>query len=84
MICDTIHYVNNVLLKTDKKVLVEGANATMLDIDFGKLYHQMANVTTDVKISHCTILVLSTSTTTPPSTPHPNPLLPLGDSKIYL
>ncbi|XP_071833646.1 adenylosuccinate synthetase isozyme 1 A-like [Apostichopus japonicus] len=35
MICDTIHYVNNVLLNTDKKVLVEGANATMLDIDFG-------------------------------------------------
>lgn len=34
MICDTSKYVNNAL-NEDKRVLFEGANATMLDIDFG-------------------------------------------------
>lgn len=36
MVCDTIHYINKTLRETNKQVLVEGANATMLDIDFGK------------------------------------------------
>ena len=35
MVCDTISYVNKAI-KEKKKVIVEGANATMLDIDFGK------------------------------------------------
>lgn len=35
MVRDTIHYINKTLNETDKLVLVEGANATMLDIDFG-------------------------------------------------
>jgi len=34
MIADTVHYVNKAL-KDGKKVLIEGANAVMLDIDFG-------------------------------------------------
>jgi len=34
MTTDTIEYINQALLE-NKKVLVEGANATMLDIDFG-------------------------------------------------
>ncbi|GBG60870.1 hypothetical protein CBR_g15991 [Chara braunii] len=33
-ITDTVHYVNEAFDK-EKKILVEGANATMLDIDFG-------------------------------------------------
>ena len=35
MVCDTITYVNKAI-KEKKKVIVEGANAAMLDIDFGK------------------------------------------------
>lgn len=35
MVCDTVHYVNTAI-KQGKKVVVEGANAAMLDIDFGK------------------------------------------------
>ncbi|XP_064621247.1 adenylosuccinate synthetase-like [Lineus longissimus] len=32
---DTVSYMNSLLKDTKKKILVEGANATMLDIDFG-------------------------------------------------
>lgn len=35
MIVDTIAYLNQAILDGSKKILVEGANATMLDIDFG-------------------------------------------------
>jgi len=35
MIIDTIAYLNESILDGSKKILVEGANATMLDIDFG-------------------------------------------------
>ena len=35
MIIDTIAYLNQAILDGSKKILVEGANATMLDIDFG-------------------------------------------------
>jgi adenylosuccinate synthase len=35
MIIDTIAYLNEAILDGSKKILVEGANATMLDIDFG-------------------------------------------------
>lgn len=34
MLCDTILYMNEAI-KEKKKIVVEGANATMLDIDFG-------------------------------------------------
>lgn len=34
---DTVSYLDKAL-KTGKKVLVEGANAAMLDIDFGELF----------------------------------------------
>lgn len=34
MVSDTVHYMNTALAG-EKKILVEGANATMLDIDFG-------------------------------------------------
>lgn len=35
MVCDTITLINNAI-KNRKKIVVEGANACMLDIDFGK------------------------------------------------
>jgi adenylosuccinate synthase len=34
MITDTVHYLNDAIRK-GKRVMIEGANATMLDIDFG-------------------------------------------------
>ena len=34
MVKDTVLFVNNAI-SSEKKVLVEGANAAMLDIDFG-------------------------------------------------
>lgn len=37
MTIDTISYLNDVIVDGKKKILVEGANATMLDIDFGKI-----------------------------------------------
>jgi len=36
MVTDTISYMNKVLHDETKNILVEGANALMLDIDFGK------------------------------------------------
>jgi adenylosuccinate synthase len=39
MIIDTIAYLNEAILDGSKKILVEGANATMLDIDFGIFFH---------------------------------------------
>ena len=38
LLCDTIYFMNNAI-KEQKKIIVEGANATMLDIDFGKAWH---------------------------------------------
>lgn len=39
-ITDTVHFMNQ-SIRMGKKILIEGANATMLDIDFGiKLRHQ--------------------------------------------
>jgi len=35
LVTDTIAYLNNIIIDGSKKILVEGANATMLDIDFG-------------------------------------------------
>ena len=35
MIIDTIAYLNQSIVDGSKRILVEGANATMLDIDFG-------------------------------------------------
>lgn len=35
MVCDTVTLMNKAV-KEGKKVIVEGANATMLDIDFGE------------------------------------------------
>ena len=37
MTIDTIAFLNEAILDGTKKILVEGANATMLDIDFGRL-----------------------------------------------
>ena len=37
MTIDTIAYLNQHILDGSKRILVEGANATMLDIDFGTL-----------------------------------------------
>lgn len=35
MVCDTICFMNKALQDPSKNIIVEGANATMLDIDFG-------------------------------------------------
>ena len=35
-VCDTVFYVNKAI-KAGKKIIVEGANAALLDIDFGIL-----------------------------------------------
>lgn len=35
MITDTVLYLNKAIYQQNKRVLFEGANATMLDIDFG-------------------------------------------------
>jgi adenylosuccinate synthase len=35
MTIDTIAYLNEAIIDGSKTILVEGANATMLDIDFG-------------------------------------------------
>jgi adenylosuccinate synthase len=35
MTIDTIAYLNQAIIEGSKEILVEGANATMLDIDFG-------------------------------------------------
>ena len=40
MIIDTIAYLNQAILDGSKKILVEGANATMLDIDFGEFINK--------------------------------------------
>lgn len=35
LVCDTVSYMNNALQNESAKIVVEGANALMLDIDFG-------------------------------------------------
>ena len=37
MVRDTVTFLHRALQDTNNVILVEGANATMLDIDFGKL-----------------------------------------------
>ena len=36
MVCDTVAFMHKQLSDPSKKILVEGANATLLDIDFGE------------------------------------------------
>lgn len=38
MTIDTIAYLNETIIDGSKRILVEGANATMLDIDFGTIH----------------------------------------------
>ena len=38
MTIDTIAYLNQTIVDGSKRILVEGANATMLDIDFGEIH----------------------------------------------
>ena len=45
MTIDTIAYLNQAILDGSKRILVEGANATMLDIDFGKLSNEPSHST---------------------------------------
>ena len=35
IVCDTVEYVNKALQNKNTNIIVEGANATMLDIDLG-------------------------------------------------
>jgi adenylosuccinate synthase len=46
MIIDTIDYMNHVLLDNKKRIIAEGANATMLDIDFGTYPYITSSSTT--------------------------------------
>ena len=39
MVIDTVTFMHNALQDTSKTILVEGANATMLDIDFGEYWN---------------------------------------------
>ena len=39
LVCDTVYYINTAI-KQKKKIVVEGANAAMLDIDFGERVKQ--------------------------------------------
>ncbi len=43
MVVDTVFYMNKVMADKSKKVLVEGANALMLDIDFGEYVRRKNN-----------------------------------------
>ena len=36
MVCDTVTYMHKALQNESANIVVEGANALMLDIDFGK------------------------------------------------
>lgn len=45
MIVDGVHYVNNAL-NTGKRILAEGANAAMLDLDFGTFPYVTSSTTT--------------------------------------
>lgn len=40
MVVETVSFLHNAL-KAGKKIMVEGANAAMLDIDFGKIYYTL-------------------------------------------
>ena len=44
MVCDTVTYMNKALQNETSNIVVEGANALMLDIDFGKLKHIISGV----------------------------------------
>ena len=38
LVCDTVSYMHKALQNESAKIVVEGANALMLDIDFGGLF----------------------------------------------
>ena len=42
MVCDTVIYIHNAI-KNKKKVIVEGAQAFMLDVDFGRYQQKNDN-----------------------------------------
>lgn len=42
MVRDGVYFMYEALHGSPKKILVEGANAALLDIDFGKLYSKLS------------------------------------------
>lgn len=54
MVRDGVYYLYEALHGSPKKILVEGANAALLDIDFGKL----SNDTNDLLYLICTLMSL--------------------------
>lgn len=48
MVRDGVHYMYEALHGPPKKILVEGANAALLDIDFGQYFTVCVYVSTDV------------------------------------
>merc|ERR1712142_1370480 len=59
MVTDTIELVNDAIYKTNETILVEGANTTMLDVDFGTY----PNVTS----SNCSVGSVCTGLSVPPT-----------------
>lgn len=39
MVCDTVTYMHKALQNESANIVVEGANALMLDIDFGRFFY---------------------------------------------
>ena len=58
MVTDTVFYINQAMQEERKNILVEGANATMLDIDFGT-YPRVTS-------SNCSVGAICTGLGVPP------------------
>lgn len=56
MVRDGVHYMYEALHGPPKKILVEGANAALLDIDFGQYITLRACVSMCTKIKHALLL----------------------------
>ena len=54
MVCDTVTYIHNAI-RNKKKVIVEGAQAFMLDIDFGRF--QQKNLKRDLLQCHLLLFI---------------------------
>ena len=46
MLVDSVDYMNDTLKNSDKRIIAEGANATMLDTDFGTYPYVTSSSTT--------------------------------------
>lgn len=58
MVCDTVWYLHHAI-QDQKKIIVEGANATMLDIDFGTHTSILAALSSQNTHTFCSTRYLS-------------------------